>query len=179
MIILQRYLGAFLLVFLVFLGGCSWTRYFDAKLLTSVNFNNRFVEYVDEVTAAIEDSFEAYKKRVPAVISPDTVVTATELEAYLANLKKLAEKSKDLKKLKSRNQAQETAVHKGFEDYFKALNSYIESYEDVTLFYSGKEYKLRADLGRIFDDNLNQAYDSFSVAHSKFVLSVLAAFETK
>lgn len=157
-----------------FFTACSG--YLDLNLLNAVNFNNSFVDYVDEVATLTEESYGVYEKDIPDVIRPGETVSLGKMEVYTAQLKEIISRAEDLKKLKSRNKSQEKGVQDEFLKYIAAFSVYSEIYEDVELLYAAKEYETRGDAVSEMNQKLNKSYEDFVAVHENFVMKTLPSF---
>lgn len=169
--------GASLITFLIVFSGCDFSKYFNPNWLNPVTFNNRFVDFVDEVVVQMEDSYKLYDEKIPSVVKADTTFEVKDFDRFVAEISDLGERGEKMRKLKSRDENQEKIVQKEFELYLKILENYGRIYKDMSIFYAAKEYKERGELVSKYNKDIDQAYQRFSETHTNFVEKVLPSFQ--
>lgn len=174
--------GVFLVVLMVgfvFFTACSAGKYFDPNYLNKVNFNNRFVDYINEVGQKVNDSFQKYETVVSDITKKNAKIDFGPMDLVVKDMEKLSEDSKDLKKIKSRDENQEKKVQEEFDKYMKGFSSYLVLYKEVNLFYSAKEYGKDANQANSYNQKLTAEFENFISVHGNFAEKVLPFFADK
>lgn len=157
------------------LTACGYTEYLKPYYLAKVDFNNKYVDYINTASRLSEESFQKYEEIIPSEVSPNQQLDVSMLEVKASAMTQhLAEKD-ELSLYISLNKDQDKVVKAQFEPYIEEFNEFIALYKDIYLFYSAKEYQTEGNLVAEYNQKLAMKYETFLSAHEKFA-KVLAEY---
>ncbi|MBU0981855.1 hypothetical protein KKC94_04145 [Patescibacteria group bacterium] len=153
----------FLFPVVLLFASCSVSR------LSEVEYNNQIVTAVNETSAVIEKTANAYNESIPEVVTEKTVIEIAPLRtAYNETISSLSTIS-TLSSLESRNEEQTNTAQELLSRYSASASEYLNEYKAMLEYYEGGEYKNNVTMVSEIDTILHDAYTTFIDANNKLV----------
>lgn len=161
---MKNSLSALVLSSALLLAGCSFLGKYS-----EVEYNNKVVEKVNEVSLAIEATTTLYNDTLPDVVTEQDTIVTNEMEDSYDEAVSLLEETDDLLILEGRNLEQQNAVRTELETYRSAAQIYLESYAAMLDYYKGGTYKDDITQVEALDESLHVNYTTFIEANNDLV----------
>lgn len=165
---MRRFYYSLIILTLLFLSGCSYTDYLKPNYISKVEFNNKYVDYIDKTSQLAADSFQKYEEIIPIEIVSNQQIDVSVLDDRAELMSEHLFLKEELSQFISLDKAQNKKIKQQFDLYFEEFNEFIALYKDVNLFYSAKEYQIDKKLVKEYNDKLAMKYETFLAAHEKF-----------
>ncbi len=143
--------------------------------LSTIQYNNQFVEIINTSSAIIKKSTDVYDEQIPNIVTEDSTVDVAPLEIALTEAQAQMTAAETLTTLQSKDESQQAAVQAEFATFLALGETYLESYTAMIAYYKGGEYKKNLDKVATFDQDLHNQYNDFIASHNKLV-DILAEF---
>lgn len=155
---MKRFLATTLLLFTT---GCS------LMSLSTVNYNNRIVSEMAELSDTVSLSSSTYNETLPSPVTEqseiETSVMSTAMNAINGDLIDID----DLLNLKSKDDEQELQVRAKLQSYLEAANAYATAYSEMLNYYESEEFREDITKVKVHDDALYEAYNDFVQANNE------------
>lgn len=151
------------MVSLIAFSGCS------SGKLSAVEYNNAVVQILNDTSAAIEETTQAYDKSVPNVVTEESEVDVEALKAARQEALSTITLADQVVNLKSQEESQQMEVKQAFVEYTELATNYLSSYQEMISYYENKEFVENLDKVAVYDEELHAQYNEFIAANNTLV----------
>lgn len=137
--------------------------------LNEADFYTRVVETINVSSQAIETSITLYGEDIPDMVTEDSMIDASTMQASLAVIQNALKDSVKLIELQSQNVEQMNAVHTELTTYLKAADEYTTTYSSMVDYYANGTYQTDIEKVKVHNTALHTAYSTFIEANNDLV----------
>lgn len=155
--------ATFISITLLLLSGCSFGK------LSAIEYNNKIVAVLNEISDSIESSVEHYDEAIPATVNEKSEIDAGSLQKALSEMQTETSDLEGLKNMQSKSTEQESEVKSALEGYIQAHSAYLQAYEGTVNYYQNKGYQEDVEQVKVVDETLHKTYNDLVEAHNHLV----------
>lgn len=148
----------------ILLSGCS-----VFGKLSEVEYNNQVVDAINQSSGIIEETATLYNDTVPDVVSEKDTIDVTTMQSTYNDASDALKTIDSVANLESRNIEQQNAVQTGISTYQSAAEQYLQTYNDMLVYYGQNEYQKDVSKVQTIDENLHTSYTTFIQANNDLV----------
>lgn len=150
-------------IMLTALAGCSFAK------LSIVEYNNRIVTVLNEISDDIQLSVEQYDAQIPTTVNEKSEIDPAPMETVLGEMRTHSSELENLTQLQSKDESQQTAVADALSKYTQANAAYVQAYEGTVNYYANKGYQEDVEQVKVVDETLHKTYNDLVEAHNHLV----------